>query len=169
MPPPLIAAFTASSIGKTETFNSGSSKGNISNYHWDFGDGNTDNSANPHHTFAKDTVYYICLTIYDGSDCSYTYCTYIDLIATGISSVAASDNWNIYLLIPTELTIDNTGINSPLNGIEVYDMLGRLMINESAVGMNVPERLDVSLLAKGMYYIKLKTTNATYVQKVVTQ
>lgn len=53
----LVATFTDMSTGATS-------------YHWDFGDGNSDTTANPVHTFSQNGTYNVCLTVSDscGSD-----------------------------------------------------------------------------------------------------
>ena len=60
-----------------------------------FGDGATSSSQNPMHTYAKDTIYNACLSIYDGSSCSYTLCQNVS-ITTGIAVVTGETAWNIY-------------------------------------------------------------------------
>jgi PKD repeat protein len=48
--------------------------GNIKEWHWDFGDGQTSEEQNPVHWYEYDGIYNVCLTIdtYDG--CTDTYC-----------------------------------------------------------------------------------------------
>jgi len=54
------------------------STGNVSNYSWDFGDGNTSTLANPQHVYATSGSYYVCLTIYNNLiGCQDTFCSYV--------------------------------------------------------------------------------------------
>jgi uncharacterized repeat protein (TIGR01451 family) len=77
VPPVIISSFYFIDSGNTVTFNSDSSVGAIKSYQWDFDDNSTSTERNPVHVFSKDTIYYVCLTLYDGSNCSYTFCRYI--------------------------------------------------------------------------------------------
>jgi hypothetical protein len=173
VPPALTASFyTAQINGTTLTFNSDSSSGNIRSYHWDFGDGQTSSEQNPQHTYAKDSTYYVCLTLYDGSNCSYTFCRYS--LADGIPTVSAAGNWVVYPdPFENQLAVGPAGAGfatGKIQSIEMYDVLGRVVLNEDFGNTtNTSLQLDVSSLAKGMYYLMIRTANADYVQKVVKQ
>jgi PKD domain/Secretion system C-terminal sorting domain len=43
-------------------------------YSWDFGDGSTSTSATPTHTFTKDSIYNVCLTVNTANGNSCTFC-----------------------------------------------------------------------------------------------
>lgn len=49
------------------------------NYTWDFGDGTTDNTANPTHTFPREGTYTVTLTVNNGT-CSSTYSTTVRIL-----------------------------------------------------------------------------------------
>jgi len=56
-------------------------------YYWDFGDGSSDNIANPVHTFANPGYYNTCLYFYDSiSNCYSQYC--MPIVINGGDSVA---------------------------------------------------------------------------------
>ena len=61
---PLVAFYDGSSA----------SPGTITSWDWDFGDGNTDNTANPFNTYSTDGAYNVCLTIVTSDSCTSTYC-----------------------------------------------------------------------------------------------
>jgi PKD repeat protein len=170
VPPALTASFYSTQVTANQlTFNSDSSLGSIRSYHWDFGDGQTSSEQNPQHTYAKDSTYYVCLTLYDGSNCSYTYCRYSS-ITDAVPVISASGNWVVYPdPFTNQLTISATQNSKPIQNIEIYDVLGRVMINKNIINTNATVQLDASLLARGMYYIMIRTVDADYVQKVVKQ
>ena len=52
--------------------------GNITSYHWDFGDDNTSTEQNPSHTYASPGTYNGCLTITaHNPNCSATFCHHV--------------------------------------------------------------------------------------------
>ena len=58
------AAFSSNANGLTVSFSDQSINGaNISQWLWDFGDGNTSTQQNPTHTYAANGNYTVCLTI----------------------------------------------------------------------------------------------------------
>ena len=65
--------------------------GAISNWHWDFGDGNTSSDPNPVHTYALPGIYTVTLSI---GSCTISY--QVNLTNTGIDSPTASD-WGAIL------------------------------------------------------------------------
>ncbi|MBK6563890.1 MAG: PKD domain-containing protein [Saprospiraceae bacterium] len=46
----------------------------ITSWLWDFGDGHSSTSHNPHHTYAHAGTYEVCLTVHNNHGCSSTYC-----------------------------------------------------------------------------------------------
>lgn len=61
----LDATIVDSSVFLNAYFNADSSKGNISRYHWDFGDGDTSNLMNPSHRYSSPGRYTVSLSLYD--------------------------------------------------------------------------------------------------------
>lgn len=80
------AAFAAHNTGSgVVAFNSLCPSPNLS-YSWDFGDGNTDNSSSPVHTYSSPGVYYVCLQVNDSLiNCNATFCdsVYVSNYGTG--------------------------------------------------------------------------------------
>ncbi len=57
--------------------------GDVIDYHWDFGDGDVSDDANPTHVFDFPGVYTICLTITTADSCIAEYCLEIEVSAAG--------------------------------------------------------------------------------------
>jgi PKD repeat protein len=56
--------------------------GNITNYNWDFGDGNTSSEQNPTYTYAAPGTYNVCLTITaHNPGCTATFCHHVVIAA----------------------------------------------------------------------------------------
>lgn len=77
LPPPPVAAFSASVNGLAATFTEtstdpqacgGSSNGEIVSWSWAFGDGSTSTARYPSHTYAAPGLYEVTLTVTNGSD-----------------------------------------------------------------------------------------------------
>src|SRR6185295_12312570 len=54
-------------------------RGNISSWHWDFGDGTYSDQRDPVHTFSSAVMYDVCLTILDVQGCTDVFCDKIRL------------------------------------------------------------------------------------------
>jgi PKD repeat protein len=92
-------------VGSTISFSSSGSSdsdGSITSYAWNFGDGNTSNSANPNHTFNTAGSYNISLTVTDDQGGTGTSSTTADITAgdqvlqsgvtvTGLSASTGND------------------------------------------------------------------------------
>jgi PKD repeat protein len=55
------------------------SKGNINEYLWDFGDGNTSSEKNPVHTYPEGGYHLVCLTVVNSFGIPNTYCNFVQL------------------------------------------------------------------------------------------
>jgi len=88
-----------------------------------------------------------------------------------VPTVSAAGNWIIYPNpFDEQLTINARQTNNHIQSVEMYDVLGQLVINQNVDNStNTSLQLNVSSLAKGMYYVMIRTADADYVQKVVKQ
>lgn len=82
----LKAGFSSTGTGYTINFADTSANG--TSVTWDFGDGNSSNTANPIHTYGKPGRYWVCQTITDACTTN-TYCDSIDVC---IDTVIAAFN-----------------------------------------------------------------------------
>ena len=74
------------------------STGPVSNWIWDFGDGNTSDDPNPDHHWFKEGVYYVTLTVTDDFGC-------VGEVVHGPYEIRPSDLW-----IPNVLTPNGDGV-----------------------------------------------------------
>lgn len=116
---------------------------------WDFGDGNTSALANPVHSYSSYGVYTMCVTVTNncGSD---VYCQYIMNWPVSVSNLTTDETMKIYPN-PAGSTL-NVETNTQISKIEIYDMLGKLIMakNIPVKGNNI---LNISSLAQGQYII----------------
>jgi len=168
MPTP-IANFTYSISGLTVNFNSSGSSGDVTIFEWDFGDGTTSDKPNPSHTYTQNDTFKVSLTVYNGSNCSFTISQNIIIGTTGLSNIKANKNPNIYPdPFNAFIRIENTGFE--INAIKIYDVLGRLVISDNQENQKSKVReINTSSLLKGIYFLIVETKEAEYIQKVIKQ
>ncbi len=163
--------FTCSSSGLRAVFTLTGYSGDITVYHWDFGDSSSSVRANPNHTYDSPGSYYVCVTVYNGSNCSYTVCRDISVYPVGIKPVLLQRYWNIYPNpFNKSLFIKIENDNERIENIQVYDLPGRMVYNESFKefeSYNGFKEIELSDLLPGIYYLKIKTTIANYFQPVI--
>jgi PKD repeat protein len=144
-------------------------------YLWSWGDGTTDTTALPSHTYSTAGYYNICLTITDSVGCSSTFCdssflsknsdamVYVNVILqTGITENSVNESLLFY---PNPATASLT-IQTPTKAIiEIHNLQGQLLKT-----INTAEKqttIDVSDFANGIYIIKAKTDRGVAVKKFI--
>jgi len=146
-------------------------------YVWSWGDGTFDYTALPGHTYDVPGFYNICLTITDGTGCTTTYCdssylakqnTNTMVTVNVISTTGVTENSinNLFTVFPNPAknTLTISGINNS-SIVEVYNISGRMLLIKQ---LTTPE-IDISTLAKGLYFIKLTTQGGSVVKKFVKE
>ena len=79
VPPPCTAKYyyKPDSANYKKIFFSDQSSGNMTSWHWSFGDGTYSTARNPHHIYSSDGQYTVCLKISNGRNCSDSFCDYV--------------------------------------------------------------------------------------------
>lgn len=171
MPSP-VATYTHSGTGLTLDFNSSGTSGDVTNYEWDFGDGSSSSEENPSHTYSASGIYKVCLTVYNGSNCSFTNCKDLDVGSTGISGVTVKNNRNIYPNPFNDfITIESEQNSSAITSVEVYDVLGRLVLNVFPEANHSHQKISIntSALTQGIYFLKVKFDTGNQVYKILKE
>jgi PKD repeat protein len=164
------ASFTVSSSGLDAQFNIAGSTGNVTSYFWNFGDSDTSNLQNPSHSYKRSDTFDVCLTVFNKSDCDYTTCQNIVVYPTGINGVNANYNWKLYPNpFNNEFYIVATLNNPPVESIEIYNVLGQMVLSKNFSGAQGDLTIDASGLAIGMYFLKITTRDSEFVQPVVKE
>ena len=129
---------------------------NAQTFIWDFGDGNTDSTANPTHTYDSSGTYIVTLTTVD---CGETY-TFSDTLTAFVVSTNQQLSDDLFQLSPNPTT-DFVQITTSIQNfkIYIYNQNGQL------VGKSQNERqLDLSNFPKGLYYVNIEV-DGKYLQK----
>lgn len=163
-----------------------SSTGSNLTYFWDFGDGNTSTLQTPSHTYSSsgsDESFLLCLTVDDGVGCNNTFCDSIGQygvvfnkqtgftinviappIVTGLENNPVMNALVRIYPNPTStlLTIDTELV---IKEVVVIDITGQII--KSVVPK--ANKIDVSDLSNGIYFIKVVGEEQTIILKFVKQ
>lgn len=152
--PSPVADFDFTQSGLDFQFNSDSSKGDIVLYNWDFGDGTVSSLSNPSHTFSAGDTFHVCLTVYNGSNCSFTLCKDVTTdFGTGVSLIPNTDLPVIY---PNPVRSEMNVINlQSVEMAEISDITGRIRYQGVLDGEKIS--LNMSEYPAGIYFIKFKS------------
>jgi len=129
---------------------------------WDFGDGNASSSQNPNHVYATSGTYDVKLYVenniksWDEVTKSLTY-----------APLSIADESRLDFEVYPNPVNDFININSKLhiNKVEIYSVLGKQILSTS-VNLN---RIDISNLNKGVYFIKVYSSNNVGINRVVKE
>jgi len=135
---------------------------------WDFGDGNTSPVQNPSHLYDASGTYVVTLTITRGP-CTTTHTDTI-LVEPGMSiGELATGSFQLY---PNpgngHLRIRAEALQSSEMQVIVYDLTGRTVFSSSPVRtIQFDEKIDISHLPSGNYFVKLRVQDAQTIRKYV--
>lgn len=158
------ANFTSSAVSRTVTFNSGLSE-NVGNYYWTFGDGGTDITANPVHTYATDGSFNVKLVV-DNCIVKDSVTKAVSVIGTNIKENSLLNSIAIFPNPTT--TIINLKSNISLQHIEftITNLLGMKVLAGNSF---VNNSINIESLNSGVYFLKLtdSKTGAIAVKKII--
>ncbi len=153
-------------------------------YFWDFGDGSTSTLANPYHIVNIDTVYNVCMKIFNSLGDSCTYCHLLG--KDYLSNIIRDPGFTINIENPSVITVveQNNLINddvflypNPSSGVfnislknktnsqktvAIYDMLGKMILISKSTSNEIT--LDLSESKQGFYFVEI--TQNTITQRI---
>ena len=152
--------FTSTSVNATEWF-------------WDFGDGTTDTTENPVHTYSSPGSYTVCLTASDSCSIN-TLCETITILSTTSNEPGRND---VSLDIHPNPFHSNTIISFALRQserikIQLFDLHGRWIktISEETYPAGHHEViLDADALPAQVYHVQFETTSGIQSQKLAVR
>ncbi len=152
-----LAGFTYSVNNMTATFTDTSIvSGNVT-YSWDFGDGNSDNTQNPVHTYTSNGIYTVTLTVSDGT-CSNTVTQSVNIGGVGIEQLSDGSLIRVFPNPSKDIfNVQFTSKEDRLNMI-VRNSAGQEIARQqlqSAVGISFSEQLDLEGYSDGIYYLQI--------------
>ncbi len=168
-----VAVYASETFGLTVNFNSDGSMG-ATIYEWNFGDNTSSYLSSPSHTYAVPGVYHVCLTVLNGSNCSYISCREIQVgTVTGITTtITPSRLWKIQPIPFDDHFFIYSGENSSsVKCVELYNILGKSLIHSDYEGktqyplkVNIPQSVN-----DGIYFLRIKSSGGKDYTQLITR
>ncbi len=162
------AAFSVSDLTEFTRLFLDASTNNPTAWLWSFGDGNTSTDQNPVHTYAEIGNFEVCLIASNecGSD---TLCQFVVDTETPIKqtpSIALYPN-----PVSESLEVNCLNFDSGVLEISLTDASGRLLQRMlwNGPSSDFRERIDVSALPAGVYWLSCRSEKAVLVKRFVCQ
>lgn len=163
-PQPIAGTFGVVDIGGGNFQFTPAGMQNVSNYHWDFGDGDTLNSqyANMQgHHYTQSGTYAVTLTVSNGcGSIAITIQVYVQP-TTGIKDVdAVAGALKVYPNPASDkLNIKSVATNVQLQQLSIYNMIGKKVYTKTLQGGNAV--ISVASLPAGVYQVIIQTNKGT--------
>lgn len=148
-------------------------------YLWSWGDGTTDTTAYPSHTYSSAGYYNICLTVTDGLMCTNTLCdsSYLNKSSKTIISVDVIPSVITYINI-LEATGQILAYPNPTNEIliievpqkaeiEILNFNGQIIKTISF--FNYKTTIDLTDLSNGVYIVRVMTDKEILTKKIIKE
>ncbi|NNM15564.1 MAG: T9SS type A sorting domain-containing protein [Bacteroidia bacterium] len=172
-PPPCNAGFSyISSSAWDSIIFMDTSSGNVTQWYWDFGDGDTSTLANPTHKYSSQGTYNVCLIVTSATGCMDTICYSIAVFPTGIDNVNSTPI--ICTINPNpsngqiQLQLENISKGEPYS-VLVFDMNGRKILTQEYIYTKKSQALDFTELTIGNYIIHVQINDQTITKQIIIQ
>ncbi|MEM7035900.1 MAG: SBBP repeat-containing protein, partial [Bacteroidota bacterium] len=136
---------------------------------WDFGDGNTDNSQNPSHTYAMDGNYAVCLLVGDSLGCFDSTCITVAVVGLGL----VDENVGPVRVYPQpasqDFVVDWEGWMPDVTQLAVFDALGRVVVRKEVAPGIQSVKMEAAEWAAGTYVLRLRSGGQQVMRKIVVR
>jgi len=132
---------------------------NVTNYLWDFGDGNTLSTSVPvqHHQYAQNGTF--AVTLKEGNPCDTAVISrqvYVSVMPNGVNNVAnPAASLKIYPNPANDKLMISTLNQMQLQELSVYNVLGAKVFSRALQGSAV--QVSVAQLPAGIYQLRIQT------------
>ena len=167
--------YTDDGLGNLGFLGTTSATGFLINYTWDFGDGATDNVQNTSHVYTVAGDYVVCFTVNDVfAQCTDSVCQTITVAFTGVQKIAIDASSIVMAPNPVKdnLTLSYTLNNNAKVSVQVYDMLGKAILNVSESNQTFGQHnntINLSGIAAGSYILKLNVDGNVINKKLIKE
>ena len=135
-------------------------------YKWDFGDGTSSVLQNPVHTFPSIGSYNVSLISRNSCDAD-TITKTIHFISTNISNTEPN-NFAVYPNPFVDIIHIESIENDVIQRIEICELEGESIYSDEKVEGKF-QKLDLSFLKKGIYFLKIYNTNKSFIIKKIVK
>jgi PKD repeat protein len=147
---PAVVANFSGTMNSASLSTTNTSTGDIDAYYWQFGDGSTDSTASPSHTFTAPGSYTVTLTVF-GPCGSSTDSLVVVVYPDGIANAAL----NMSQLYPNPAQdVLHVNATANMNSIEIFNTLGK-SVHVQKLEANKLNTIKVSQLSAGTYIIRI--------------
>lgn len=167
-----VASFDTVSAG-TRAYSFSNTSQNAEHYAWDFGDGTSDYTSAPTHTFAADGIYKVTL-IATACHVEDTFSMAVEIASDGDEppvSVAEAETETLKHITAYPNPVGNTLNVSGLNGIARIKLItadGKVVMEADSA--RETETIDMATCKQGIYFLIFTTTDGReFCRKVVKQ
>ena len=165
--PPPSAKFGYSANLLQVTFTDSSSGAAITQWQWDFGDGNGSLALNPVYTYAASGTYFVCLTVSDSCGDS-TWCDSVNVTDVGAGGGIPDDE---ILVFPNptdgDLYIKFRLRNSYEASVSIRNILGQMVRRQELGSVEYSVvKVDISDIAGGIYHLEIEIDGKTVIRKI---
>lgn len=163
--PSPVAAFSFAINNLTYTFTDGST--GATSWDWDFGDGNTDNTQNPVHTYATPGTYTVTLTVSNGN-CSNTSAQVLIVLSLNEATFSNGSAIQINPNPVTDAAYVEFTLNEPSAQLIVINTFGQAILNKILTTTSndlFRTKIDLTELSSGVYFLNVKSkTESVYLR-----
>ncbi len=166
--PSPTAAFTFTFNNLTYNFTNTSS--GATSYLWNFGDGNTDTTQNPVHTYSVSGPYTVTLTVSNGM-CTATYTQQITVVSVN-EFFANGSVVQVYPNPVSDFTVIEFYNDAPTIKLNVFNLTGQIVLEKTVVpvsGNNYKINLELSHLTPGSYLLQFNTDTECAAVRIVKE
>lgn len=140
---------------------------NTTNHMWHFGDGQTDTSTTPIHTYAQKGIYTVTqIATNQTTGCSDTSYAHINLFPADIDEIYGKSEFHIYPNPNTGALIIESPRLIEVEEIIIKDITGKQMVRKT---VNADKQLKLTLndIQDGTYILELYNHNNVYRERIV--
>ncbi|MFN8395759.1 MAG: T9SS type A sorting domain-containing protein [Bacteroidia bacterium] len=164
------ASFTSSVNMMDATFTNTSSGGGNLQFSWNFGDTGSSNSASPIHTYAANGTYLVTMTV--SNECFSE--TVTDTVV--INFIGVANPTNMVVNVFPNPAKDRVVVTSEFDAaqdvrVSLVSLMGQVMFQNdySSVSGSFRQTLDLSTLARGVYFLQVEGASGKYVSRLVVE
>ncbi len=160
-----LATPDSTSVGTAVSFTNTSMNG--TSYSWDFGDATSSTLANPTHTYGAAGTYTVVLTASNGA-CSSTATVLVEV--TSPNGINAKEELSVnHYPNPTSGTINLEFGSVKPEFLVITDVLGNVVLHRDGKSQAGILTLDLSHLAKGIYFARLQAKGSSTILRIILE